>query len=120
MTKKVLKDIIDEKINKNDIYKYFVNKKKKNYSGIVKLAILFVFCISIAVISFNKNEFKERIHENAERIYINNVSEFGNKDTNVWLVNIKETTNLYFSEDLEKNIRLWIEVQIFMIMVVRF
>lgn len=102
MTKKVLKDIIDEKINKNDIYKYVVNKKKVNYSGVVKLAILFVFCISIAVISINKNEFKEKIHENADRIYINNVSEFGNKDTNVWLVNIKETTNLYFSEDLEK------------------
>ena len=102
MTKKVLKDIIQEKINKNDIYKYVVNKKKWNYSGVVKLAILFVFCISIAVISFNKNMFKEKIHENAEHICINNVSEFGNKGTNVELVNIKETTNLYFSEDLEK------------------
>ena len=30
MTKKVLKDIIDEKINKNDIYNYVVNKKRKN------------------------------------------------------------------------------------------
>lgn len=29
MTKKVLKDIIDEKINKNDIYNYVVNKKRK-------------------------------------------------------------------------------------------
>ena len=29
MTKKVLKDIFDEKINKEDVYRYVTNKKKK-------------------------------------------------------------------------------------------
>ena len=33
MTKKVLKDIFDEKIKKEDIDRYVTNKKRNNYYG---------------------------------------------------------------------------------------
>ena len=59
MTKKVLKDIFDEKINKEDVYRYVTNKKKNNYYGVLKYSVLIIICIGIVLFKFKTNVFKE-------------------------------------------------------------
>lgn len=100
MTKKVLKDIFDEKINKEDIYRYVTNKKN-NYYGVLKYAVLFLICLGIVLFNFKNNVFKENnIYD--DNIYINEVKTFGNNDIDVNIMNINESTNIYFSDGLEE------------------
>lgn len=101
MTKKVLKDIFDEKINKEDIYRYVTNKKRNNYYGVLKYAVLIIICIGIVLFKFKNNVFKEN-NTYDDNIYINEVKTFGNNDIDVTIMNINESTNIYFSDDLEK------------------
>lgn len=101
MTKKVLKDIFDEKINKEDIYRYVTNKKRNNYYGVFKYAVLIIICIGIVLFKFKNNVFKEN-NTYDDNIYINEVKTFGNNDIDVTIMNINESTNIYFSDDLEK------------------
>ena len=102
MTKKVLKDIFDEKINKEDIYRYVTNKKRNNYYGVLKYAALIVVCIGIVLFSFKNNGFKDNNTYSDIDIYINEVKTFGNTDIDVTIMNINESTNIYFSDDLEE------------------
>lgn len=101
MTKKVLKDIFDEKINKEDIYRYVTNKKRNNYYGVLNYAVLIIICIGIVLFKFKNNVFKEN-NTYDDNIYINEVKTFGNNDIDVTIMNINESTNIYFSDDLEK------------------
>ena len=101
MTKKVLKDIFDEKINKEDIYRYVTNKKRNNYYDVLKYAVLIIICIGIVLFKFKNNVFKEN-NTYDDNIYINEVKTFGNNDIDVTIMNINESTNIYFSDDLEK------------------
>lgn len=101
MTKKVLKDIFDEKINKEDVYRYVTNKKKNNYYGVFKYAVLIIICIGIVLFKFKTNVFKEN-NTYDDNIYINEVKTFGNNDIDVTIMNINESTNIYFSDDLEE------------------
>ena len=101
MTKKVLKDIFDEKINKEDVYRYVTNKKKNNYYGVLKYAVLIIICIGIVLFKFKTNVFKEN-NTYDDNIYINEVKIFGNNDIDVTIMNINESTNIYFSDDLEE------------------
>ena len=100
MTKKVLKDIFDEKINKEDVYRYVTNKKKNNYYGVLKYAVLIIICIGIVLFKFKTNVFKNNTYD--DNIYINEVKTFGNNDIDVTIMNINKSTNIYFSDDLEK------------------
>lgn len=101
MTKKVLKDIFDEKINKEDVYRYVTNKKRNNYYGVLKYAVLIIICIGIVLFKFKNNVFKEN-NTYDDNIYINEVKIFGNNDIDVTIMNINESTNIYFSDDLEE------------------
>lgn len=101
MTKKVLKDIFDEKINKEDVYRYVTNKKKNNYYGVLKYAVLIIIRIGIVLFKFKTNVFKEN-NTYDDNIYINEVKTFGNNDIDVTIMNINESTNIYFSDDLEE------------------
>ncbi len=101
MTKKVLKDIFDEKINKEDVYRYVTNKKKNNYYGVLKYSVLIIICIGIVLFKFKTNVFKEN-NTYDDNIYINEVKTFGNNDIDVTIMNINESTNIYFSDDLEE------------------
>ena len=96
MTKKVLKDIFDEKINKEDVYRYVTNKKKNNYYGVLKYAVLIIICIGIVLFKFKTNVFKEN-NTYDDNIYINEVKTFGNNDIDVTIMNINESTNIYFA-----------------------
>ena len=74
MTKKVLKDIIDEKINKNDIYNYVVNKKRKNIYATLKYASLVLICIGIILFGYRSKAFKNDNNSNVDEIHINEIS----------------------------------------------
>ena len=72
MTKKVLKDIFDEKINKNDIYNNVITKKKNYFYGSLKYCAIVFILLVVVLFSFKNNEFKD---EKRDNIYINKISD---------------------------------------------
>ena len=88
MTKKVLKDIIDEKINKNDIYNYVVNKKRKNIYATLKYASLVLICIGIILFGYRSKAFKNDNNSNVDEIHINEISKITSNDTDVHLIKL--------------------------------
>lgn len=89
MTKKVLKDIIDEKINKNDIYNYVVNKKRKNIYATLKYASLVLICIGIILFGYRSKAFKNDNNSNVDEIHINEISKITSNDTDVHLIKLE-------------------------------
>lgn len=97
MTKKVLKDIIDEKINKNDIYNYVVNKKRKNIYATLKYASLVLICIGIILFGYRSKAFKNDNNSNVDEIHINEISKITSNDTDVHLIKLESN---YIEYDL--------------------
>ena len=67
----------------------------------LKYAVLIIICIGIVLFKFKTNVFKEN-NTYDDNIYINEVKTFGNNDIDVTIMNINESTNIYFSDDLEE------------------
>lgn len=100
MTKKVLKEIIDEKINKNDIYNFVINKRKKNTYRVLKYASLILICALGILFGYKSQEFKNKkdsIINYSNEIYINRVNIFTSKDMNTKLISME---NSYIDYDL--------------------
>lgn len=100
MTKKVLKEIIDEKVNKNDIYNYVINKRKKNTYRVLKYASIILICALGILFGYKSQEFKNKkgsIIKYHDEIYINKVNVFTSKDMNTKLISME---NSYIDYDL--------------------
>ena len=89
------KEILDR--NKNDIYNYVVNKKRKNIYATLKYASLVLICIGIILFGYRSKAFKNDNNSNVDEIHINEISKITSNDTDVHLIKLESN---YIEYDL--------------------